>query len=65
MDDLHQTVWDRLNEGYGAEDIAVLDGLPIEDVRACIRHFRAQPKKLPALYGRARKVWRGQCKTPA
>lgn len=54
LDDLHQTVWNRLNEGYGVEDIAVLDGLPIEDVRACIRHFRSQPQRLEALYGRSR-----------
>lgn len=65
MDDLHQTVWDRLNEGYGVEDIALLDNLSVEDVRSCITHFRAQPNKLSALYGRSRILRRLACKTRA
>lgn len=64
MDDLHRAVWSRLNEGYGVEDISVMDGVPIEDVRACVRHFRAQRNKLQSLYGRARKTWWAKCALP-
>jgi hypothetical protein len=53
---LMPVVWGRLNEGYGAEDIAVMDDLAVEDVRQCIRQFRNQGK-LSAMYGRAKKEW--------
>ena len=54
--DERQTVWDGLKEGYGAEDIAVLKGISVSEVRAWVRHFRAIGK-LPGLYGRAKKKW--------
>lgn len=53
MDDLHKTVWRRLNEGYGVEDITVLDELSLESVRLCVQHFRGQGK-LAQMYGRVR-----------
>lgn len=65
MDRLHQVVWDYLGEGYGAEDIAHKTGHPVATVRRCIQHFRVMPNRLPQLYGRARKKWREECKTPA
>ena len=53
MDHIHKTTWDGLNQGYGAEDIAILHNLNADDVRLCVHHFRKQ-RKLAPLYGRTR-----------
>jgi hypothetical protein len=61
VDNLHQIVWNRLKEGYGAEDIAVMDAQDVIQVRRCIREFRADRSRIKAMYFRARAVRRGQC----
>lgn len=51
-----KTIWDRLKQGYGAEDIAVMDNIPLDRVKACIGGF-SRPRQLAPMYGRARAEW--------
>ena len=58
MDYIHKITWTGLKAGYGVEDIAQETGVDVEDVRQCVRHFRAQPNKLASMYGRQKAIWR-------
>ncbi len=49
-------VRNALSDGYGIEDIAVMEGLPEEQVRSEVR-FLARTNQLEIIYSGARRKW--------